>query len=93
MENSILKDNESKTGKQDQLSSSDISSRIKSTNSVDITIYQVLNEHGAQTRTDLIKLTGIARSTLFDSLLRLLFYEKFVMLCACHLHHKSKSPE
>ena len=72
MENSILADNESKMGKPDQLRSSYISSRINSTNPVDITIYRVLIEHGAQTRAGLIKLTGIARSTIFDCLLRLM---------------------
>ena len=72
MANSILVDSESKMDKPDQLKISDISSRIKSTNPVDITIYQVLHEHGAQTRAGLIKLTGIARSTIFDCLLRLM---------------------
>ena len=72
MESSILENNESKMDKPDQLRSSDISSRIQSTNPVDITIYQVLSEHGAQTRAGLIRLTGIARSTIFDCLLRLM---------------------
>ena len=45
---------------------------IKSENVNDIKTYAVLLEKGRMTRTKLMKETGIARSTLYDALVRLM---------------------
>ena len=49
-----------------------IKSIIKSENVNDIKTYAVLYEKGRMTRTNLMKETGIARSTLYDTLMRLI---------------------
>lgn len=42
----------------------------------DTTVLSVLKKHGPKTRADLVTITGIARSTLYDSLLRLTLKNK-----------------
>ena len=42
----------------------------------DNTVLSVLKKHGPKTRAELVTLTNIARSTLYDSLLRLILREK-----------------
>ena len=49
-----------------------IKSIIKSENVNDMQTYTVLHEKGRMTRTELVKATGIARSTLYDTLMRLI---------------------
>lgn len=71
MENSILENNETMTQQEDIPSESDIKVRIKSDNLVDIKVYQVLYNKGAQTRAGLIKHTDYARTTIYDSLMRM----------------------
>ena len=42
------------------------------TNRTDLRVLEILNKHGPKIRGELVKETGIARSTLYDSLLRLM---------------------
>ena len=49
-----------------------IKSITKSENTNDIQTYAVLHEKGRMTRTKLMKETGIARTTLYDTLVRLM---------------------
>lgn len=43
----------------------------ESISKLDTKVYQILSQKGPTTRSQLSKLTGVARSTLYDSLLRL----------------------
>lgn len=46
--------------------------------STDAKVLSVLKKHGSTTRADLVAITGIARSTLYDSLLRLILKGKVI---------------
>ena len=44
----------------------------------DSKVLTVLKKHGPKTRAELVTITGIPRSTLYDSLLRLILKEKVI---------------
>ena len=52
-------------------SSSTLPMDTESISKLDTKVYEILSQKGPTTRSQLSKLTGIARSTLYDSLLRL----------------------
>ena len=58
----------------------DRTSSINITNEVDETVFDVLQKHGPATRSKLVEITGLPRTTLYDSLVRLIlkgFVRKF----------------
>ena len=50
---------------------STVEDELTTSNPTDIKVYEILLKNGPKTRSELVRLTGIARSTLYDSLVRL----------------------
>lgn len=83
-----LEEKRNKNNKTIMESSEDfIDKELKITNITDKKVITILHQKGSLTRSEMVKITGIARSTLYDSLTRLTIKGKVTKYS-----HKSPGP-